>query len=109
MNAQPPPQKTPNPPNLWFGAMGIAVVVAFAGLAVFDTSLTPHAAHASVADVAEAQPPEAATVAADNTQPALGTAEHPAPLYLTEAGAHTPEAKPARPPGPEATSLFDHH
>ncbi|MEO0514684.1 MAG: hypothetical protein AAF086_05245 [Planctomycetota bacterium] len=106
MNPQPSSDTPPAQSNVWFGVLGVLVVVAFAGLAVFDTSLAPHTAHASST---------AAVEPASHAEPAHGTAaaEQPLPLYLSEAGAHAPGAtpipSPKRPPGPQATSLFDNH
>lgn len=98
------PQTSPTPqPSPWLGVLGVVVVLGFAGLAVFDTSLSPHPASASAAASASVVAPDAADT--------LGSAEHPLPLYASEAGAHVPtkEAKPASPPAPKATSLFGAH
>lgn len=95
------PKIAPTPqPSPWLGVLGVVVVIGFAGLAVFDTSLTPRSANAAAS----------ASVVAPDAAESLDSAVQPIPLYASEAGAHTPtEAKPALPPGPEATSLFDSH
>lgn len=97
------PKIAPTPqPSPWLGVLGVVVVIGFAGLAVFDTSFSPRPASANAAASASVVAPDAAE--------SLDSAEQPIPLYASEAGAHTPtEAKPASPPGPEATSLFDSH
>ncbi|MEM9914423.1 MAG: hypothetical protein AAF911_05640 [Planctomycetota bacterium] len=96
--------------NLWLGVLGVVVIVGFAMLAVFDTSLRTPPAQAAASP--------AAAVSAEAEGPVAGSPDNPIPLYASEAGAHGPApTSPASPsgvpgagaPGAEATSLFDTH
>ena len=102
--------------NLWLGVLGVVVIVGFALLAVFDTSLRTPLAQAEASTSAAVSAETATTPLAAAEAPTAGSPDNPIPLYASEAGAHGPTpTSPASPsgvpgtaaPGAEATSLFD--
>ena len=98
--------------------LGVVVIVSFAMLAAFDTSLRTPLAQAAASPAAAVSAEAGAITPAEAEGPAAGSPDNPIPLYASEAGAHGPTpTSPASPsgvpgtaaPGAAATSLFDTH